>query len=164
MEKHPLDKGSFLLLAVFIILFIAASLSDVFFLHWELVDTSFIPFTLLFILGFILFSLGLALRKYCERILSKQFSVFVAIQKEHQLIIIGPYKYIRHPIYSAGLLKAFGILLMTNSFLGFGVGVVLLFPALLYRIHIEEKTLLAHFGKKYELYKNTTKALIPHVL
>ncbi|MEK6921971.1 MAG: isoprenylcysteine carboxylmethyltransferase family protein, partial [Nanoarchaeota archaeon] len=91
------------------------------------------------------------------------FSVFVVILENHQLITKGPYAYVRHPIYSAGILKAFGFVLVTNSFLGLFALLFLLIPALLYRLRVEEKVLVGHFGQVYLRYKKRVKAIIPYI-
>jgi protein-S-isoprenylcysteine O-methyltransferase Ste14 len=159
MRKHPLDKGSFWIIVAVTIITLAASFYDLSILHWEFYDSmSF------YYLGIILFILGYALRIYSRITLQKQFSVFVALQKEHMLITTGVYNYVRHPIYTAAIISFVGFFLITNSLLGLVVGFVLGFPALLYRIHIEEKMLIAHFGQEYINYKKRVKALIPWLI
>ncbi len=115
-------------------------------------------------MGIVLILTGFALRFYCEKILAKQFSLLVKIQKEHELITSDVYGHLRHPIYSAVLLKAFGFALMMNSALGLLALFVILIPSLFYRISVEEKALADHFGKEYTQYKKKTKALIPWVV
>ncbi len=159
MEKHPLDKGSFWIIVVASIIFLSASLYDFYILHWTLYEAK-----TLYYAGIILFLIGYTLRLYSRISLQKQFSVFVALQKEHKLITTGIYNYVRHPIYTAGILSFIGFILITNSALGLLTGLLLVLPALLYRIHIEEKILIAHFGDEYVEYKKKVKALIPWII
>ncbi len=159
MEKHPLDKGSFWIIVVASIIFLSASLYDFYILQWTLYEAE-----TFYYLGIVLFITGYALRLTSRILLHKQFSVFVALQKEHKLITTGIYKYVRHPIYTAGIISFIGFILLTNSTLGILTGLLLVLPALLYRIHIEEKMLIAHFGDEYVEYKKKVKALIPWVL
>ena len=159
MEKHPLDKGSFWIIVVASIIFLSASLYDFYILHWRLYEGE-----TFYYLGIVLFIIGYALRLTARIALHKQFSVFVALQKEHKLITSGMYHYVRHPIYTAGIISFLGFILIANSLLGLLVGLFLVFPALLYRIHVEEQILIAHFGKEYVEYKKKVKALIPWIL
>lgn len=159
MEKHPLDKGSFWIIVVAAVLFLSASLYDFSVLHWKLYSGQG-----LYYLGIILFIAGYALRLTSRIMLHKQFSVFVALQKEHKLITTGIYKWVRHPIYTAGVISFIGFILITNSLLGLLMGIFLMLPALLYRIHVEEQMLIAHFGKEYVEYKKKVKALIPWLI
>jgi protein-S-isoprenylcysteine O-methyltransferase len=115
-----------------------------------------------YIIGLVLFVLGLIIRWVAIIYLGRFFTVNVAIADDHQLITTGPYRYIRHPSYS-------GILL---TFLGFGLCVLNIFSlaaiflpisiAFLWRIHVEEQTLRAAFGEKYRAYATQTQRLIPH--
>lgn len=157
--KHPFDKGSFWFLVGAIFLFIFSALYDTFYLHWQFSHSSS-----LFYVGLCFFLLGLFLRIIGEQILGKNFSVFVDVQEEHQLITTGMYRWVRHPIYSAGILKALGIIFITQSILTTVVLACILFPALLYRIHVEEDALIAIFGDQYLDYKKRVKALVPWVI
>ncbi len=159
MEKHPLDKGSFWIIVVASVLFLCASLYDFYILHWILYEAKKWYYA-----GVVLFIAGYALRLTSRILLHKQFSVFVALQKEHKLITTGIYKWVRHPIYTAGIISFVGFILITNSTLGLITGILLVFPALLYRIHVEEQMLIAHFGEEYVEYKKRVKALIPWLI
>lgn len=159
MEKHPLDKGSFGIIVVASLLFLSTSLYDFYVLKWTLYEAKEWYYA-----GVVLFIAGYALRLTSRIILHKQFSVFVAIQEEHKLITTGIYKYVRHPIYTAGIISFLGFILITNSALGLGTGFIIVLPALLYRIHVEEQMLIAHFGEEYTEYKKKVKALIPWLI
>lgn len=159
MEKHPLDKGSFWIIVVTSILFLCASLYDFYILHWTVYEAKTWYYA-----GIILFIVGYALRLTSRIMLHKQFSVFVALQKEHKLITTGMYHYVRHPIYTAGIISFIGFIFITNSALGLLIGLLIVFPALLYRIHVEEQMLIEHFGEEYLEYKKKVKALIPGIV
>src|SRR3989338_11644423 len=100
MEKHPLDKGSFWIIVVASVLFLSASLYYFYVLHWTLYEAKELYYA-----GVVLFIAGYALRLTSRILLHKQFSVFVALQEGHKLITTGIYKYIRHPIYTAGIIS-----------------------------------------------------------
>ena len=159
MQKHPLDKGSFWIIVITFSLFVFAALYDAFVMHWQ-----FSQSWVLFYFGLVIFFISVLLRIIGKQTLGRNYSVFVAVQEKHHLVTTGVYKYVRHPVYTAGFLTALGILLMTQSILATIVFFVILFPALFYRIHVEEEVLIAAFGEEYIAYKKKVKALIPWVI
>jgi protein-S-isoprenylcysteine O-methyltransferase len=78
------------------------------------------------------------------------------------MVMTGPYRVIRHPMYAAVLLISFGLACLTQSLIGLAVlGVYLLLLHLL--IPIEESTLLSAYGEKYAAYRRETRRLVPFV-
>jgi protein-S-isoprenylcysteine O-methyltransferase Ste14 len=96
------------------------------------------------------------------RTLAKQYSAYVTLQEDHELVTTGIYGVIRHPIYLRGLLLAVGLPLVFRSWL-----VVLLVPLVLravgVRIRQEEELLAGQFGEAYEAYCRRTWRLLPYV-
>jgi len=114
------------------------------------------------ILG-LLFVCGLVLRWWAIISLGKFFTVDVAIASDHQLVVRGPYHWMRHPSYS-GMLLAF--LALAGTFQNWVSILCIMVPisiALAYRIYIEEIALEATFGSAYHRYADLTKRLIPGV-
>ncbi len=114
----------------------------------------------LFLLGLMLMVLGMALRWYSIRVLGRAFTYVVATQPDQMVIEAGPYRWIRHPSYTGGLLTILGILLCCTNPLSL-LGLV---PPLIgygYRIHIEEEALLQNLGDSYRAYMRRTRRLIP---
>lgn len=94
-----------------------------------------------------------------ERTLGRNWSPLLQIRKEHTLVITGPYKYIRHPIYaSLYLLSIAQFLISSNWFLGL-ISIVAVDVFYRFRIEKEEAQLIEHFGKKYKDYMKTTGRL-----
>jgi protein-S-isoprenylcysteine O-methyltransferase Ste14 len=94
-------------------------------------------------------------------ILGRNWSVAAQVVKGHQLVTRGPYRYVRHPIYTAmfGMLLATG-LSMGNS-LSLLVGSVAFIAGTYIRVHYEERLLRAHFGAEFEEYAASVPAFIP---
>lgn len=93
--------------------------------------------------------------------LDVQFDTTLHIQADHQLITHGPYRWVRHPMYSALFLLGLGWLLLTaNWFIGAPliVGIVLV---VLMRIENEEKVLINLFGAEYRDYMQNTGRFLP---
>jgi protein-S-isoprenylcysteine O-methyltransferase Ste14 len=113
-------------------------------------------------LGIGLFVCGLIIRRIAIRTLKRQFSIFVAIQENHQLITTGIYSQIRHPIYLGALLSLIGFVLVFPTLLGF-IFVVIYSMLLTHRMAQEERLMMKHFGSVYEEYISKSYRLIPHI-
>lgn len=93
--------------------------------------------------------------------LGKSFHSFVVSKEDHQLVTSGPYRWIRHPIYSAYLLSYLGGgLLASNLVLTF---VPLFFFSLMIinRIPREEELMRQEFGVSYLELESRTGRLLP---
>jgi protein-S-isoprenylcysteine O-methyltransferase Ste14 len=114
-------------------------------------------------LGLALMLIGMALRWYSIRVLGRSFTTTVMTRPGQVVVESGPYRWIRHPSYTGGLLTVLGIFVcLTNpaSFLG-------LLPPLAgyaYRIRIEENALTRSLGEPYRAYMQRTKRLIPFLV
>ena len=116
---------------------------------------------LLRFLGIIIILFGTYLFWWTHQTLGKNFSAILEIKKSHKLIKSGPYKRIRHPMYTSLYIIILGFfLLSSNIFIG-------LFPfigfSILYitRIKKEETMMIKTFGDEYKEYMKTTGKLFP---
>ncbi len=109
-----------------------------------------------------MFLCGLIIRHISIRTLKRQFSIYVAIQENHQLITTGIYSQIRHPIYLGAVLSLIGFVLVFPTLLGF-IFVVIYSMLLTHRMAQEERLMLKHFGSVYEEYSSKSYRLIPHI-
>jgi protein-S-isoprenylcysteine O-methyltransferase Ste14 len=82
----------------------------------------------------------------------------------HKIIDKGLYGIIRHPSYLGSLVTFAGLGLALENWLSLLVLLALPVAATLYRISVEEKALLDHFGSAYRDYMRRTKRLIPGIL
>ncbi len=80
---------------------------------------------------------------------------------KRQLIQNGPYHIIRHPVYAGVILIGLGLTLGYSSLAGLAAILLVLFPALVYRILIEDKLLAEDFGVQFVEYARRTRRLIP---
>ena len=81
---------------------------------------------------------------------------------EPELVTSGPYRFVRHPIYSGLLAGVLGTALVTNL-IGLII-VAILVGYFYYCASVEEKNLTAIFPTAYPAYRNSTKMLVPFVL
>ncbi len=85
------------------------------------------------------------------------------IKQGHELVADGPYRFVRHPIYTGLLLALFGNCLADGMVWGpyvFGLAGVLL----LWKLKLEESLMLQRFPEAYAAYPRRTKALVPFIL
>ena len=73
------------------------------------------------IAGFCITVLGLAFAAWARNVLGHNWSGRVIVQSNHQLITVGPYAYVRHPLYT-GLLTAMAGTVLISGQLGAGLG------------------------------------------
>ena len=117
------------------------------------------------LLGISLFLLvgGLVIRWTAILTLGSFFNTSVAIHQDHRLIRTGLYRLVRHPSYSGLLLVFLGLGLSLGNWLSVAVVVIPFFAALLYRIRVEEFSLVEALGQDYVEYCKTTKRLLPGI-
>lgn len=69
-----------------------------------------------------------------------------------------------HHSYSGSLLSFLGLGLALENWISLVILVALPLASTLYRISVEERALLDHFGAGYEKYGERTKSLVPGIL
>ncbi|HXB46911.1 MAG TPA: isoprenylcysteine carboxylmethyltransferase family protein [Streptosporangiaceae bacterium] len=113
--------------------------------------------------GLAAFILGVALRTWAILALGHLFKFVVVIQEDHRVVSSGPYRLVRHPSYSGGLLALAGAGIALHNWISIvaAAGVPLL--AILIRIAVEEARLTRDLGEDYRRYARCTKRLIPGV-
>jgi protein-S-isoprenylcysteine O-methyltransferase Ste14 len=113
-------------------------------------------------IGAVLFALGIALAVWARVHLGRNWGMPMTQKAEPELVTSGPYRLIRHPIYSGLLLAVLGTALATN--LGGLIVVAILGIYFYYSASIEERNLIATFPTAYPAYRTGTRMLIPFVL
>ncbi len=103
---------------------------------------------------------GLSLALWARFVLGKNWSGTVTLKQDHALVQSGPYRIVRHPIYSGFLLALLGTAGLRGT-PGAFLGVA--FIALSFRLKslTEESFMTEQFGQQYTAYKGAVKALIP---
>jgi len=112
--------------------------------------------------GVLLYAVGGALRIAPVFALGERFSGLVAIQRDHELVTDGLYRYIRNPSYLGLLIGTLGWALAFRSIIGILLTVLLVVP-LVARMQAEEALLGERFGEAYAAYRARSWRLIPWV-
>ena len=115
------------------------------------------------IFGLSVFMIGIIIRWMSIIQLSKEFTVNVAIIKNHKLKTDGMYRNLRHPSYLGLLLIGFGLSISMNSIISVVVITIPFLLALSYRIKTEESILTEQFGETYLDYMKKTYRIIPKI-
>ncbi len=115
------------------------------------------------IIGLLLISIGIGMRAWSIRILSKFYSADVKIIDRHKIIKSGPYKLLRHPIYLGSFIFYIGQALFLNTFIGAAVAALTMGYAYAKRITLEEKILIEKFSQSYIDFQKSTWRLIPKI-
>ena len=96
------------------------------------------------------------------RSLGQGITPTVATRASHRLVKTGPYRYVRHPLYSIGTALFLSFALMAGNWF-FAVMAVLAFILLAIRLPNEEAHLIEKFGDEYRQYMATTGAFVPRL-
>jgi len=109
----------------------------------------------------VLFAAGLILRWWAIVTLGRFFTVDVTIEKDHELVEGGPFRWVRHPSYTGVLLAFVGWALTLRNWAAIAVVLVPIFAAFIRRMNVEEEALRGALGERYEQYMKRTKRLLP---
>lgn len=124
----------------------------------------FMPGTVVgFWIGAVIVAAGLAFAIWARVHLGRNWSGTVTLKEEHELVRNGPYRWVRHPIYT-GLLFAFlGSAVALGQWRGL-LAVLIVFVALWRKLRMEERWLGEIFGDAYARYRREVPALVPFLL
>jgi protein-S-isoprenylcysteine O-methyltransferase Ste14 len=113
-------------------------------------------------LGLLVFNAAALLVLWSHVVLGKYWSGELATHSNHRLVDEGPYKYVRHPLYSAYVIMPFGFTLMTGNIL-VGTLMFIYSMAVAARVWSEEEMLKTRLGDTYECYMNRTGRFFPQL-
>ena len=94
--------------------------------------------------------------------LGKNWSAGLVIKEGHTLIIGGPYRWVRHPMYTAIFLQSLTFFLLSaNWIIGLaGLGANILIAA---RVDKEEALMIEEFGDEYRAYMQRSGRFLPRM-
>lgn len=111
--------------------------------------------------GVLLCTGSLALLYLTHRALGNNFSTTLIIRRNHHLIKMGPYRYIRHPMYVAYFLFFLGAFLLSRNWIIGFTSTAIILSLMTIRLKNEEKQLISAFGDDYLKYMAETGRFFP---
>jgi len=114
-------------------------------------------------LGIAITALGFALTLWARYTLGANWSGIVTIKVDHELVRTGPYRYVRHPIYTRIIIALVGTALARDQWRGI-LAILLLWLAFTIKRLKEEQFMRQTFGDQYTAYSRTTGAIFPALL
>ena len=110
--------------------------------------------------GFALGIASLGFWSWTQVALGKEWSPQLQLRKEHHLVTTGPYRLVRHPLYTAmfGFCASLALLTANWVFVAFGVVAI---GAMFARVPREEQMMIERFGEEYREYIHRTGRFFP---
>jgi protein-S-isoprenylcysteine O-methyltransferase Ste14 len=113
-------------------------------------------------IGLALWAAGLALALWARFYIGRNWGMPMTRRQEPELVTTGPYRFIRHPIYT-GIILAFVGTAVATTLVGL-IWVAVIAGFFTYSATREEKFLAGQFPDTFPAYKARTKMLIPFIL
>jgi protein-S-isoprenylcysteine O-methyltransferase Ste14 len=112
--------------------------------------------------GAVLCVAGLGFCIWARLTLGRNWSGTVTLKEEHELIERGPYRLVRHPIYTGMLAMFLASVIVVGRVAGI-VGLVLVFISFWIKLRDEEQLMLKQFPEQYASYQRRVRRVIPFV-
>lgn len=114
------------------------------------------------IVGAILTVAGLAVAIWARLRLGANWSAQVSIRANHELIRTGPYRWIRHPIYTGMLIGLAGTALVLGENRGI-VSFAIAAASFYFKARKEENFLAQEFGSRFQEHRQHTGMFLPRL-
>jgi protein-S-isoprenylcysteine O-methyltransferase Ste14 len=112
-------------------------------------------------LGLVLFVLGLGFAVWARVHIGRNWGTPMTQKEEPELVTSGPYRLVRHPIYSGILLALVGTAIGLSWFWLAAFGLAGIY--FVYSATVEERYLCEQFPDSYPAYRRSTTMLVPFV-
>jgi protein-S-isoprenylcysteine O-methyltransferase Ste14 len=95
--------------------------------------------------------------------LGRNVSETVLTKQEHELVTTGPYRWIRHPLYTTGITLFVALGLMAANWFVLAFALIALLTIRVIVVPLEEGALIERFGAEYQNYMRRTGAMFPRL-
>jgi protein-S-isoprenylcysteine O-methyltransferase Ste14 len=112
-------------------------------------------------IGLVLFAAGLGFAVWARRHIGRNWGTPMTRKEDPELVTSGPYRLVRHPIYSGILVAGIGTA-VALSWLWL-IAVLLAAVYFVYSAFVEERFMTEKFPDSYPVYRQSTKMLVPFV-
>ena len=113
-------------------------------------------------LGLFLFALGLGFAIWARLNIGRNWGTPMSKKDQPELVTSGPYRLVRHPIYSGILLAGAGTAVALSWI--WLIALALAGVYFVYSATVEERYLTEQFPDTYPAYKRSTKMLVPWII
>lgn len=111
--------------------------------------------------GLALIWLGVAFALWAVVALGRHYDLVPEVHQDHELVRGGPYRLVRHPVYTGLALHFAGACLATGNLLLIAGTLLVTYPAFYVRARAEERLLRERFGAAYDEYARKVGMLVP---
>jgi protein-S-isoprenylcysteine O-methyltransferase Ste14 len=115
------------------------------------------------VIGAVVCVFGLFITVWARRTLAGNWSSDVTFKQGHELVKTGPYRFVRHPIYTGLLVMCLGSAIEIGR-LRCWLSIVVVGIGFWIKLTQEESLMLRHFPDAYPVYQKRVKALVPFVI
>lgn len=151
LQKVPLNVSAFVLVVIILAIFGVGTFSK------ENLNELFN----VRVTGLVVFVIFSWTQIWSFKYLGKNYSQEIIVTKDHELITVGPYKFIRHPQYLSQLLSDLGAGVALGGFVAVPLVILFEIPLFVLRAKKEEEIMKQHFGEKFLEYKKRSGFMIP---
>lgn len=95
------------------------------------------------------------------RALGRQWRIDAGLSSDHELVVSGPYRVVRHPIYTSMLCVLFGTGVMITPLPLLALSALVFIVGTEIRVRIEDRLLASRFGERFRDYQRSVPAYIP---
>ena len=106
---------------------------------------------------------GLAFCFWARAVLGGNWSGTVTLKENHELIVRGPYRLVRHPIYTGLLIMVIATVMQQGHIAGM-LGLILVFVSFWIKLDEEEELMRKQFPDQYATYQQQVRRIIPFIL
>jgi protein-S-isoprenylcysteine O-methyltransferase Ste14 len=106
---------------------------------------------------------GLTFCLWARLVLGRNWSGTVTVKENHELIVRGPYRVVRHPIYTGLLTMLIATALREGRVAGF-IGLVVVWVSFWIKLRYEEELMRKEFPDGYASYERRVKRIVPFLL
>jgi protein-S-isoprenylcysteine O-methyltransferase Ste14 len=112
-------------------------------------------------LSILLFTLAAVLSWTGSSALGRQWRIDAGLNPDHELVTTGPYRVVRHPIYTSMLCVLAGTGFIITPLLVLLLSAIVFLAGTEIRVRIEDGLLASRFGEQFQEYRRTVPAYIP---
>ena len=112
--------------------------------------------------GLVVFAIGINLAIWARVNIGRNWGTPMSQKEDPELVTSGPYRFVRHPIYSGILVGGVGTAIALSWLWLIAVALAAMF--FVYSAVIEERNLSERFPATYPIYRRSTKMFLPYIV